>query len=219
MKKQLRVVKTDGTTEEYIHTKVVGTIHNAFSATGRPDIEMAEDLAEVVTYYLYRRHDQREVSSSEILSMIKAVLTSTSYESAALALGEHAIERRLKRARTEVLVVDVHDFADVQRLHGTRQPPARVPWDKGRIVQDLTAESGLPRQTARAVAATVEERVFGMGMTAVPRSLIKQLVLGEAAVMLRAQEQLQEVGAAPEPEAPTSAEKDLTVSDQQISNA
>ena len=206
MNKQLRVIKADGTTEEYIHTKVVGTINNAFSATGRPDIAMAEDLAEVVTYYLYKKQDQRVVAASEILAMIKAVLASTGCETAALALGEHAVERRLKRARTEVLAVDVLDFADVQRLRRMEQPPARAPWDKGRIVHDLTAESGIPRQTARAVAAAVEERVLNLGMTAVPRSLIKQLMLGEAAIMLQAQQELQ--AAAHKPAAPVPTEQD-----------
>ena len=208
MNRQLRVIKTDGTTEEYIHTKIVGTIHNAFSAVGRPDIEMAEDLAEVVTYYLYKKQEQRQVSSSEILSMIKVVLTSTGYEAAAVALGEHAVERRLKRARTEVLAIDVHDFADVERLNRMRQPPARMPWDKRRIVQDLTGEPGLPLQTARAVASTVEERVFSLGMTAIPRSLIKQLVLGETAAMLHAQQELQTTPPQ-EPAAPSPVEENL----------
>jgi 2-phosphoglycerate kinase len=193
MNRQLRVTKVDGTTEEYIHTKVIGTINNALAAAGRPDIAMAEDLAEVVTYYLYKKQDQRLVSTSEILSMIKAVLTSTGYESAALALGEHSIGRRMKRVRTEVMAVDVLEFADVEWLTRMKQPPARMPWDKGRIVHDLTAESGVPLQTARAVASAVEERVFNMGMTVVPRSLIKQIVLGEAATMLHAQQELQAI--------------------------
>ena len=193
MNKQLQVTKTDGTTEEYIHTKVIGTINNASSAVGRPDIAMAEDLAEVVTYYLYHNQDQRQVSSSEILAMIKAVLTSTGHEAAAEALGEHAVERRLKRARTEVLAVDVLGCTDLEQLNRTRQSAARLAWDKGRIVHDLTAESGIPPQMARVVASTVEERVFNMGMTLVPRSLVKQLVLGEAAAMLQAQRDLQAV--------------------------
>ncbi len=193
MRKQLQVIKTDGTTEEYIHTKVVGAINNALSAAGRPDMAMAEDLAEVVTFYLYRKQDQREVSSSEILSMIKAVLVSTGFEAAAVALGEHAIGRRLHRSRTEILAVDVQDFADVERLYRTRQPPERIPWDKGRIIEELTGESGLSRQTARVVAAMVEERIFNMGMTLVPQSLLRQLVLGETATVLRAQHDLQTV--------------------------
>ena len=193
MNRQLQVTKTDGTTEEYIHTKVIGTINNAFSAVGRPDIAMAEDLAEVVTYYLYHQQDRRHVSSSEILTMIKAVLTSTGYEAAAAALGEHAVERRLKRGRTEVLAMDVLAFTDLEQLNRTRQSAARIAWDKGKIVRDLTAESGIPPQMARAVASTVEERVFNMGMTLVPRSLVRQLVLGEAAAMLQAQQELKDI--------------------------
>jgi transcriptional regulator NrdR family protein len=188
MNKQLQVIKADGTTEEYLHTKVIGTINNALAAAGRPDIAMAEDLAEVVTYYLYRKQERREVSSNEILAMIKAVLVSTGGEAAATALGEHVLDRRLKRARTEVLALDVQNFRDVEDL--SRHTPERLPWDKAKIVSDLTVESGLTRQTARAVAALVEERIFKMGMSQVPRSLIRQMVLGEAAAMLRAQKEL-----------------------------
>jgi len=193
MRKQLQVIKADGTAEEYMHTKVIGTINNALTAVGRPDMTMAEDLAEVVTYYLYRKENQRRVCSGEILSMIQAVLASTGHETAAMALGDYAFERRLRRTRTEVLAVDVQEFADVERLYGTDPPPARMPWDKGRIVDDLTERSGIPRQVARAVASIVEERIFNMGMTRVPQSLIKQLMLGEAAAILRAQQQLQAV--------------------------
>lgn len=193
MRKQLQVIKADGTTEEYMHTKVIGTINNALTAVGRSDMTMAEDLAEVVTYYLYRKENQRRVCSGEILSMIQAVLASTGHETAAMALGDYAFERRLRRTRTEVLAVDVQEFADVERLYRTDPPPARMPWDKGRIVDDLTERSGIPRQVARAVAAIVEERIFNMGMTRVPQSLIKQLMLGEAAAILDAQQQLQAV--------------------------
>jgi len=193
MRKQLQIIKADGTAEEYIHTKVIGTINNALTAAGRSDMTMAEDLAEVVTYYLYRKENQRRVSSGEILSMIQAVLASTGHETAAMALGDYAFERRLRRTRTEVLVVDVQEFADVERLYQTDPPPARTPWDKGRIVNDLTERSGIPRQVARAVASIVEERIFNMGMTRVPQSLVKQLMLGEAAAILDAQQQLQTV--------------------------
>lgn len=192
MKKQLQVIKSDGTSEEYLHTKVIGTINNALAASGYPDMAMAEDLAEVVTYYLYKQNPRR-ITAGEILSMIKAVLACTGHEAAAVALGEHALERRLNRARTEVLDVDVQNFADVERLHRMQESPARIPWSKGRIVRELTAERGVSLQVARAVASIVEERVFNMGMTLVPSSLIRQLVLGEAATMLRAERELHTV--------------------------
>lgn len=95
------------------------------------------------------------------------------------------------RARTEVLAVDMQEFSDAQKLCQTRQPPARTPWDKGQIVHDLTTRFGVRRQTARTVASIVEERVFRMEITMVPLSLLKQLVLGETASMLRAERELQ----------------------------
>jgi hypothetical protein len=41
------------------------------------------------------------------------------------------------------------------------------------------------------IASMVEEKIFNIGITLVPASLIKQLVLGDAAAVLRAQRQLQ----------------------------
>jgi len=193
MKRQLRVTKADGTSEAYLHTKVIGAVNHALSATGRADMAVAEELAEVVTFYLYNKTGKRKVSSNEIFSMIKAVLAATGYEEGAAALSEHAYERRLKRARTEVLAVEVQDYPDMERLFQTNPLPPRARWDKGRIVHDLTTKSGLPRQTARVVASTVEERIFNMGLSTVPLSLIKQLVLGEAATTLRAERELQTV--------------------------
>jgi len=193
MKRQLRVIKADGTTEAYLHTKVIGTMNNALSAAGHPDMSVAEDLAEVVTFYLYNRNGLRKVSSNEIFYMIKAVLAATDNEEAAAALTEHTLERRLKRARTEVLAIDVQNFTDVEKLYQAKSPPPRTPWDKARIVHDLTTKSGLARPTARAVASMVEERVFSIGVSAISSSLVKQLVLGETATALRAQRELQTV--------------------------
>ncbi|HNY77865.1 MAG: hypothetical protein RBS72_09530 [Sedimentisphaerales bacterium] len=191
MNRQLRVRKSDGSTEAYLHTKVLGTINNAMTACGQGDMVMAEDLTEVVTFYLYNKHDRAVASSGEIFAMIKAVLTATGNEEAALALTKHAFERRLRRLRTEVLAVDIHEFTDAEQLFGAGRAPERAAWDKGRIVQDLTERFGMPRRTARAVASGVEEKVFRMEITMVPLSLIKQLVLGEAAALLHAERELQ----------------------------
>jgi len=55
------------------------------------------------------------------------------------------------------------------------------------------AGHNVSRQVARTIASMVEEKVFSMGLTVVPLSLIKQLVMADAAAVLRAQEQLQTV--------------------------
>ncbi len=191
MDKALRVVKADGSTEAYLHTKVLGAINNAMTAAGQPDITLAEHLAEAVTFHLYQQADRRSISSGEILAIIKAVLAATGREEVAAALTEHALERRLRRSRTEVVETDIQDFDDLRQPSQTQQPPARMPWDKTRIVHDLITRSHLPRQTARVIASMAEERVFRLGMTTVPRSLIKQLVLSETAAVLHAEQELQ----------------------------
>ena len=190
---QLKVIKADGTVEQYLHTKVIGTISNALGSNGRPDTYVAEELAEVVTYYLYNRQNRRSATSSEILSIIKAVLSATSYEDAAVALSEHHFERRLKRSRIEVASIDIEELADAEKLCTTEHLDGRSRWEKSRIVKDLVEKHDVSRQTARTIASMVEEKIFNMGLTLIPASLVKQLVLSDAAAVLRAQRQLQTV--------------------------
>jgi hypothetical protein len=129
----------------------------------------------VVTYFLYHKQKPLVAGSSEILSIIEAVLTATGHEDAAAALSEHHFERRLNRSRVEVVAVDVQQLSDADVLAPDGQ------------------SNSLSRQTARTIASMVEEKVFNMGISSVPVSLIKQLVLGDAAAVLRAERQLQTV--------------------------
>jgi hypothetical protein len=191
MRRQLRVKKADGTTEAYLHTKVIGTINHALTAVEMADIVFAEDLSEVVTFYLYSKLKRRTVNSHEIYSMIKAVLAATGQEDAALALTRHTLERRLARARTEVVALEMNDLSDAMEVQALQPPALCEPWNKAQIVSDLTHRLDIPRQTARAVASTVEERVFRIGMTRISRNLIRQLVWEEAAAMLKAERELQ----------------------------
>jgi transcriptional regulator NrdR family protein len=190
---QLKVVKTDGTVEEYLHTKVVGTISNALAAIGESDILIVEQLAEAVTYFLYHKQKPLVVSSNEIFSIIEAVFTVTGYEHAAVVLSEHHFERKLKRSRIEVVCVDVYELTDAEALCAAEKSVGRYRWDKSRIVNDLVTEHDVCWQTARVIASMVEEQIFSMGVTLVPASLVKQLVLRDAAVVLRAERQLQTV--------------------------
>jgi transcriptional regulator NrdR family protein len=190
---QLKVVKTDGAVEEYLHTKVIGTISNALARAGQADICTAEQLAEAVTYYLYHKQKPLVVASNEVFSMIEAVLTATGYEEAAIALNEHHFERKLKRSRIEVVSVDVSELADAEVLCTTEKSVGRFRWDKSKIVNDLVAKHDICRQTARTIASIVEERIFNMGVMQVPASLINQLVLRDAAAVLRAERHLQAV--------------------------
>lgn len=190
---QLKVLKADGISEEYLHTKVIGTISKALDAVGDTDICISQELAEVVTYFLYHKSEHSLVSSSEILSIVQVVLAETGYQAAAEALSEHHYHRRLKRSRLEVVSLDVQQLSDAQKLCRRDELTDRRRWDKSVITEGLVKAHSIKRQTARAIASMVEEKIFSLDVTLIPVSLIKQLVLSDTAFVLGAMEQLQSV--------------------------
>ena len=191
MKASLNVIKADGGAEKYLHTKVIHTINNGLEAVGRCDISVAESMAEVVTYFLYNKRVGLAVPSSEILSVIKVVLSATGYEDAAEALTEQDYQRRIRRSRTEVFFANIEQIVDSQGLLAFRGNGQTVRWDKSVIADDLITKYGLDAQSGRAVASMVEQKVFSLCLSRVPAGLVKQLVLNEAAAVLEAQHQLQ----------------------------
>lgn len=191
--RELKVIKADGSIEDYLYTKVLGAISNAMAGAGQLDILTAEQLADAVTYFLYQDDKRHKVSSGEILSIIEATLDATGYEQVAAALSNYHYERRLRRGRIEVISVDMQQMGDAEILAGAEQSERESCWDKGRIVDYLVSKHRFSRQRARAIASMVEEKVFNMGIRKVPSSLIKQLVLGDTATVLRAERQLQTV--------------------------
>ena len=188
---QLKVIKADGSVEEYFHTKVVGTINNALAESDQPDVFIAEHLADAVTFFLYRSQNRYTVTSGVILSIIKAVLDETGYEDSALALTEHHLRRKIKRSRIEVLHIDVQNIADIGSFYGTDESLPKSRWDKSRIVDWLVKKHQLPRHTARMIASMTEEKILTMGVSLVSTGLIKQLILADTALVMRAHQQLQ----------------------------
>ena len=190
---QLKVIKADGSVEEYFHTKIVGTINNALAESDQPDVFIAEHLADAVTFFLYRSQNRYTVTSGVILSIIKAVLDETGYEDSALALTEHHLRRKIKRSRIEVLHIDVQNIADIGSFYGTDESLPKSRWDKSRIVDWLVKKHQIPRHTARMIASMTEEKILAMGVSLVSTGLIKQIVLADAALVMRAHQQLQAV--------------------------
>ena len=188
---KLTVVKTDGTKEPYLHTKVIGSIANALGAAGQPDITAAQELAEAVTFFLYRNATNRAISTSEILSVIETVLAGTGFEEAAVALSEHHFGRKLKRCRIEVARGRHSGLSNTDNLYTDHPEQVKSRWNKSRIVEYLVTKHHLHRPIARTIASMVEEKVFNMGLPVVPVDLVEQLVLNDTAAVLRAQNQLQ----------------------------
>jgi hypothetical protein len=189
MVKVKRVLKADSSVEPYIHTKVLATLYHCFSDTGIHDITVSEQLSEVITYYVYQR-EETNVSVETVFSIIKAVLTETGYSDTAAALSEHRRKRCVKRHRLEVLQTEMKDFKEVCTKNSKIK---RKPWSKSVIVEDLIVNENLDRQAARTIAGMVENKVFALSITKIPSSLVRQLVLNDAAAVLTARDNLQRV--------------------------
>lgn len=176
---QLKVIKSDGSTERYLHTKVLGTFNHALSMVGESDLIIAEQFAEAVTFHLYRTSNASVIMSEQIHSLIRNALKTTGFDEVAEVLDEWRIVRKLKRKRIEVVG---EDGQTVDR------------WDKSKIVDSLIKHEGLSRSIARTIAAAVEEKVLGMGVTRVTKMLIKHLVLADMSAMVQAESQLLAAG-------------------------
>ena len=181
----MKVIKADGSVEEYLHTKVIGTFGNALALVDDANVFAAEQFAEAVTFYLYEKRQTQRVTSEEIHLMMQAVLSATGYEHAAGALNEHRLNRKLRRNRVEVVDDGIENPLTPES--GSSR------WDKAKIVRRLVKLKKIDRQIARAIAGGVEEKALNLNMARVPGSLVEQLVLADTSAMLAAQRQLQMV--------------------------
>jgi hypothetical protein len=190
---QLKVEKSDGSSEVYLHTKVLGTIAAAMSASGSYQEGEPELLAEAVTTFLRRRYGNVSVSSDEVHSMIEVVLSATDFEDAAQALQEHRVNRHIRRRRLEVIRRDktAHRGILVKDDYSIEDQTAQ-PWNKSAIVWELERERALPHNLARAVAGSVEEKALLLGCRRVTSTLVRELVANELLAMRQAEKALAE---------------------------
>jgi len=186
----LKVTKSDGSAEVYLHTKVMGSISAAMGDSGFYQEGMTEHLAEAVTEYIFRRYGSAPVCTDEIHAMIEAVLSETGYYEAALALHEHRLTRQINRCRTEVIHCRKTDHND-SAMSGKRQNEEEYfahSWNKSIIVNFLETEYGLESPLARAVAGAVEEKVLRMGCRRVFASVVRAMVENDLWAMKQAEQ-------------------------------
>lgn len=185
---QLTVEKCDGSREVYLHTKVMGTLAAALVDCGVFESGLVDRLAESVTIFLKRRFGSWVVQADEIHAMLVAVLADTGYESAALALQQHRLMRRVRRGRVEVMLCQ----GQKGRACGMADAENAIDlWNKSVIVKDLLSH-GLERSLARAVAGMVEECVLRSGLRMVTTALIRELVSTELFSLQQAEASLKD---------------------------
>ena len=170
---QIRIMKSDGSTESYLHTKVLGSMHRALAAVESDCLETAEMLSDAVTYFLYHRHNSKTLSADQIHQMILTVLQGAGFAVAGEALNAHRLNRRLQRRRVSV------------------DDSEQNTWNKGLIVQDLIERYQINRSLARVIAGSVEEKILRMGVGHIRKGLIRHLVMIDMEDLLEAHHELE----------------------------
>lgn len=189
---QLRVVKADGSSEVYLHTKVLGTISAALADSGSYQHGKAEQLAEAVTTFLRRRYGNTSVSSDEIYSMIEIVLGDTGHEAAALALHDHRLQRAIRRRRVEVVYLTEQQREQLRR-DGEDIDDSLLPvqaWNKSMIIRDMETQWKVPRYLAQAVAGHVEDRILQLECRQITSDLLREFVINELLMVRKAEKAL-----------------------------
>lgn len=165
---QIRIRKADGSTEAYLHTKVLGSLHRAMATVQSDCLETAQILSDAVTYFLYQRCVRQTLTTDQVHQMIVTVLEGVGFNAAAEALTNHRLNRRLQRRRISV---------------SDSEWPA---WNKSLIVQDLIDRYKTERPLARAIAGLVEEKILRMGVAHIRRGLIRHLLMTDMEDLLEA---------------------------------
>jgi hypothetical protein len=169
---QIRITKADGSTESYLHTKVLGSLHRALATVESDCLEAAQMLSDAVTYFLYRRCKGETLTTDQIHQMILTALQGAGFANAAEVLNAYRLNRRLQRRRISV------------------SDSEWAAWNKGLIVQDLTERYQIDRPLARAIAGSVEEKVLRMGVGHIRKGLIRHLVMIDMEDMIEAHHEL-----------------------------
>lgn len=169
---QIRITKADGSTEAYLHTKVLGSLHRAMAAVQSDSLEAAQMLSDSITYFLYQRFEGATLTTDQLHQMALTVLEGAGYVNAGESLSAHRLNRQLQRRR--VRVVD-------------SQWPA---WDKSFIVKDLIERYQIDKTLSRAIAGSVEEKILRMGAAHIRKGLIRHLVVTDMEDLLEAHHEL-----------------------------
>ncbi len=191
------VNKSDGSSEVFLHTKVMGAIAAALGESGCYREDITEILAEAVSLYLahrYSRYDNEiSVRTDEIYSMVQAVLSDTGYELAAEKLQAHRLNRQVSRRRTEVVHYMMpeqssdaglekkvnSDGNSMEDIDISLEVSKIEPWDKSKIVKKIKSDYKLEHNLTRTIAGEVEEKVLKLGTHRVLATVVNEILLNE----------------------------------------
>ncbi|MCO5167709.1 MAG: ATP cone domain-containing protein [Planctomycetes bacterium] len=174
------VKKRDGRIEPYDEARIVRAVLRAGRRYGTAEEleRLAREIARAVTLFLARR-PERAPDTATVAQAMEEALDETGHGPIASAARDWRGWRRRRQA--EVRVRDAAPGAadrSATPVEVLSRTGAR-PWTKQRIVQALTQQAELERESAEDVARAVEERVFAAGLNQISTTLLRELIDAE----------------------------------------
>ena len=175
------VTKRDGRLVPFEPGKIARSLLAAAAACGLKDSFYARELADAVTHYLARTHDERAPTTEMVALSVEQVLDELRFPHVASAYRAYRASRELSRARC-VVVKPAHPSlidAESSLTVVTGRDQRSGTWDRSRIVLALEREAHIPRTAAEDVARAVEAKLLGSDLSQVTTSLIRALADNE----------------------------------------
>jgi ribonucleoside-triphosphate reductase len=175
------VVKRDGRIVPFDKTKIADAIFKAAQAVGGEDRDLAEELADAVTFFLEKKYTGQPPGIEDIQDMVERVLMETGHSRTAKAYILYRDRRAQLRRRTFVRksVRRAGSSTDLLLLVDPGTKDEVLAWDRDKIVQALVKEADVEPAEARKIASAVEKKIFDSGLDRISSSLIRELVDNE----------------------------------------
>ncbi len=178
MSRILTVKKRDGGEENFDESRISDSIFRAASSAGEGDREVAAELAGVVSLFLEKRSQSPQVHVGEIEDMVERVLLETGRVETARAY----IKMRGEGGSSSVSEGGPRPgelFPGLGISVVSSDAGALSAWDRSKITAALMREARLSREEAGEIAAQVESRIAGRGLTRISSALVRSLVDAE----------------------------------------
>lgn len=171
------VRKRDGRIVHFDRAKIADAIFKAAQSVGGEDRFLAEQLADVVTFYLERK-GVKTPDIEEIQDAVEKVLIEMGHAKTAKAFILYRDWRTRTRGVLQVRKQKRSKLSstDLSLMVSTPQAEDILPWDKNKIRDALIKECGISSSVAGSIASSVEEKIMRSGLKTLSTILIRELV-------------------------------------------
>ncbi|MCX5758569.1 MAG: ATP cone domain-containing protein [Candidatus Hydrogenedentes bacterium] len=183
------IVKRDGTRAPFDKRKIAGAIFRAAESIGGADRGLADSLASAVALYLAKTLQGCTPNVDQVDDAVERVLVEMGHVRTALVYTRcrerRARERRLRNGDSRTLLRELDDarrlrtqgaLEDVPPLLVRTSAETLASWDRARIVDALTRETGLDVERAETIARDVEQQIMDARVRTLTAPLIRELV-------------------------------------------